>query len=42
MYIYIYIYIYIYCISLGSLVPNSVDRQGKIMASKLLGKTTLQ
>ena len=33
MYIYVYIYVYIY-ISLGTLVPNSRDRQGTLWLPK--------
>ena len=39
MYIYIYIYVYIYMyiyISLGTLVPNSRDRQGKLWLPSVL------
>ena len=35
IYIYIYIYIYVY-ISLGTLVPNSRDRQGKLWLPNVL------
>ena len=44
MYIYVYICIYIY-VSLGTLVPNSTDRQGKLWLlkkQKMVLKTTLQ
>ena len=37
VYIYKYIYIYIY-ISLGTLVPNSRDRQGKLWLLNVFGK----
>ena len=44
MYIYIYIYIYVYIyiyISLGTLVPNSRDRQGKLWLPNVLEKNLI-